>query len=123
LNALFDALNDDACESGERLIMGQEIRGLSESIDVTLHHITEPASEAPWPDVGLQGRFSGINAVGFFKSLFLGLPDSLVILSCLSTDGCSILSCRRRRTRGNTALYISLSGIGAGSAVVSDPED
>ena len=57
LNALFDALNDDACEAGEKLIMEQEIRDLSGTISVTLHHITEPASEAPWPDVSLQGRF------------------------------------------------------------------
>ena len=57
LSALFDALDDDACESGVKLIMEPEIRDLSGAISATLYHITEPASEAPWPDISLQERF------------------------------------------------------------------
>jgi len=57
LNALFDALDDDACESGVKLIMEQEIRDLAGATSATLCHITAPASEMPWPDLGLQQRF------------------------------------------------------------------
>jgi hypothetical protein len=57
LNALFDALHDDGCESGVKLIMEREIRDLSGAISTTLYHITEPASETPWPDLSLQERF------------------------------------------------------------------
>ena len=57
LNALFDALHDDDCEPGVELIMQQEIRDLSGAISATLNHITEPASQAPWPDLSLQERF------------------------------------------------------------------
>ena len=57
LNALFDALHEDGCEPGVELIMQREIRDLSGAISVTLNHITEPASQAPWPDLNLQERF------------------------------------------------------------------
>jgi hypothetical protein len=57
LNAMFDAIHDDGCEVGIKLIMEQEIRDLSGTISTTLYHITEPASEAPWPDLSLQERF------------------------------------------------------------------
>jgi len=74
LNALFDALDDDAYESGVKLIMEQEIQDLSGTISTTLHHIAEPASEAPWPDLGLQTRFcltrmNELRAAGMLKPL------------------------------------------------------
>ena len=74
LNALFDALHDDGCEPGVELIMKQEIQDLSGTISATLHHISAPASHAPWPDLGLQERFcqtrmSELRTAGVFRKL------------------------------------------------------
>jgi len=74
LNALFDALGDAAGEPSVKLIMETEIRDLSGAISVTLRHITEPASAAPWPDISLQTRFcltrmNELRAAGMLRRL------------------------------------------------------